>query len=270
MTLQDYVHQILATDHIKSRKTTRFDSRTTEKPSLTYNAYAPGAGQPQALASQPALQSSSQSPMPLVSERAAEETSLSSYNLRHKSSQSASSHGDEVFSPPPLSLSPLEKNNPQNAIMDCPFCQKSGYCGLPGIRTHIRNYCPSIDKMIWREKFMKCVLFNIHKYEELNRQADANTEYNNMVISMLKAKSNPDDPMGIRTKGSLNKSSLKEWAQVRCMRRRNVVVGVMNPIQYEKSLLSFKILMRSLLPALPRRELELPSLWVPRLQRSSR
>lgn len=65
--------------------------------------------------------------------------------------------------------------------------------------------------MIWREKFLKCVVFNIHKYEELNRQPDANTEYNNMVIALLKAKSNPDDPMGVRAKGSMGKSALKEW-----------------------------------------------------------
>lgn len=226
------MQQILATDHSKSRKMARFESRAAEKPAMAYNAYAPGVALTQLPASQPA----SLSPTPSVSERAAEEGALSSYNLRHKSSQSASSaHGDEVFSPPPLSLSPLEKNNPQNAIMDCPFCQKSGYCGLPGIRTHIRNYCPSIDKMIWREKFLKCVLFNIHKYEELNRQPDANTEYNNMVIALLKAKSNPDDPMGVRAKGSLSKSALKEWGSGQGVRRRNVVVGVMNPIQYEKS-----------------------------------
>lgn len=226
------MQQILATDHSKSRKMARFESRAAEKPAMAYNAYVPGVALTQPPASQPA----SLSPTPSVSERAAEEGALSSYNLRHKSSQSASSaHGDEVFSPPPLSLSPLEKNNPQNAIMDCPFCQKSGYCGLPGIRTHIRNYCPSIDKMIWREKFLKCVVFNIHKYEELNRQPDANTEYNNMVIALLKAKSNPDDPMGVRAKGSLGKSALKEWGSEQGVRRRNVVVGVMNPIQYEKS-----------------------------------
>ena len=110
---------------------------------------------------------------------------------------------------PGFSLSPLEKNNPQNAIMDCPFCQKSGYCGLPGIRTHIRNYCPSIDKMIWREKFLKCVLFNIQKYEELNRQPDANTDYNNQVIALLKAKSTPDDASGVR-KGASGKTGFKE------------------------------------------------------------
>ena len=48
--------------------------------------------------------------------------------------------------------------------------------------------------MIWREKFLKCVVFNIHKYEELNRQPDANTEYNNMVIALLlnKPTSHPD------------------------------------------------------------------------------
>ena len=56
-----------------------------------------------------------------------------------------------------------------------------------------------------------------------------------MVIALLKAKSNPDDPMGVRAKGSLGKSALKEWGSEQGVRRRNVVVGVMNPIQYEKS-----------------------------------
>lgn len=60
-----------------------------------------------------------------------------------------------VSPPPPLvPLTPLlDKNSYQNAILECPFCNKRGFCGLSGIRTHIRNYCSAIDKTIWREKF---------------------------------------------------------------------------------------------------------------------
>ena len=55
----------------------------------------------------------------------------------------------------------FEKNNPQNAVMDCPFCQKTGYCGLSGVRTHIRNYCPRTENMIWRERLTLSLLLII-------------------------------------------------------------------------------------------------------------
>ena len=200
------MNQIAATDHNKARKTARaFDLHDLDK-----SAPLAQAG----LSKSPAPTTGKTSPTPSLSERSGtEDATMSSYNLRHKSSQSGGSvQGDDSLltaNLPGFSLSPLEKNNPQNAIMDCPFCQKSGYCGLPGIRTHIRNYCPSIDKMIWREKFLKCVLFNIQKYEELNRQPDANTDYNNQVIALLKAKSTPDDASGVR-KGASGKTGFKE------------------------------------------------------------
>lgn len=124
------------------------------------------------------------SPQPLHRAESTEEV-ISNYNLRHKNStqSNGSAYGSPLpsgpmmtprgTSPVPLSPSPsmppsssaspapmmtaIDKNSPQNAIMDCPFCEKSGYCGLSGIRTHIRNYCPAIDKSIWREKFTVCV-----------------------------------------------------------------------------------------------------------------
>lgn len=63
---------------------------------------------------------------------------------------------DDVIISSPISPIPFEvknTNNPQNASMDCPFCHKTGCSGIPGIRTHIRNYCQNIDKLEWRDHF---------------------------------------------------------------------------------------------------------------------
>ncbi|KNB46020.1 hypothetical protein JH06_0446 [Blastocystis sp. subtype 4] len=185
------------------------------------------------------------------------EENTSCYNLRHKSSSQSAVYSSgtvtapltpagssptpapsppvATISPAPFSsgsvspvplLSSLDKNNPQNAIMDCPFCEKSGYCGLSGIRTHIRNYCPAIDKSIWREKFIKCIKHNIQKYEELNRtNPEGQKEFNNQVIAYLQAKANSD---------GFKKSSLKYENRSLQGKDGSQLLGTMNPIPYEE------------------------------------
>ena len=60
-------------------------------------------------------------------------------------------------------------------------------------------------------KVQKCVKYNIKKYEDLNKLPNANTEYNNQVINLLKAKSTLEsDCLTGRAKNGLSKGGMKQ------------------------------------------------------------
>ena len=75
------------------------------------------------------------------------------YSLRRLSSQSQSGEAAAGSEGLPKLAPALDRGNLLNTILlDCPFCKKAGCQGLPGIRTHLCNYCQSINKNCWKEE----------------------------------------------------------------------------------------------------------------------
>ena len=213
MTLTDYINQVQRGENTRLRKPVRYnDGREVVVTNTQANPL-------------PTLQRATS-----VTNSVSIEEMGNNYNLRRKSSLvsgNAATHAADDTASQTSSQSLLEKNNPLNTVLlDCPFCEKAGCQGLPGIRTHIRNYCPSVDKSIWREKLIKCVKYNIKKYEDMNKLPNANTEYNNQVINLLKTKTTLEsDCLTGRAKNGLSKGGMKELT---------VSLGSMNPMSYEK------------------------------------
>ena len=84
--------------------------------------------------------------------RLKEETG-SSYSLRRQSTITQTGNMESGSQPPVSFTPPLDRGNLLNTILlDCPFCKKAGCQGLPGIRTHLCNYCQSINKNCWKEE----------------------------------------------------------------------------------------------------------------------